>query len=752
MSRITFTLGSVERRDRGGGITPPSEPASREERADRLGGLGPRLVVGAAGSAVIILGVPSAVPFWCRAILAVLGGLAAVASLGVILDGQGLRSAPFDTGVIKRFHFANRWTALGSLPILALVSVAAGFPGVPRVVVAGVILLAPGYIASRLLAPEAVGGPGRLALAWAMSAGLVPLPLALLNWAGVPFSLPAVLLSLAFVGTILGVARWKSGPVTAGGRRSVEAAATINEHLLVFSAVGLTVLLAALPYLVRGSPFPFGRDYQHPVNVARILSSGWPWPQPGYIHRTYPDSFAYLASAVAALAGWTPLQVLQVLPVVSVVGGALALYCAMRGMFGRTPAAFTLLAYGALSYQPRSNFFFGTFIDLVAGLTFVPLFFWMLTRTTRERGGRGPLLAGLLAGFIIQYHLLTTTITLAVSLVYLLGIAVCRRELLTTNLLRRLGVVAGIAALTGLPFSLYYTYYYITTGLSRLGIIQSSLYDVTYPAVRLPKVLVLGGPLYLLLPVAAVVLLRTRRQWCAPRPATMLLGAWIAVLLLGSFTKVFVDPARSTYLLALPVAALIGLTAQAARRSSLADTGGQGRPGRLGILVRVALVLIVVSSGIIFVAGLVTAASATNRFAEARDLPSLRALQRMWQDDGMPRVLTDESGLWAHYFTDGQAYVLPGGPAGFNQWYPRERERFEAFWAALQEPCASKSFETFQSYQVRFIYLGAKPRHWTKQGYEYNDGSGLLACSGYTLSYAEDTADGPIRIFRVDGR
>lgn len=753
MSRgISNAHGLALAGDRVEAVTPSGSATSARQGA-RLGArVGQQALIGASTGLIILVGTPATVPLWLRGILSLLGGLAAVASLDLILGGDRSRGRSFLAGWLER----HRPVIVGAggvfLFVVASGIVLSGSAAVPRGVLAAAMLLAPGYFASRLLLPEPVGSLRRLALAWALSAGLIPLPLALLNWAGVAFSLPVAAGSALALTGALGVPVWKSGALRRSGQGLSEPPGSGTEHLLLLCAVGLTVLLAALPYLAGGASVPFGRDYQHPVNVAHILANGWPWPQPAYIHRTYPDSFGYLASAVAALTGWSPLQVLKVLPVLSLVGGALALYCMARSMFGRVPAALALLVYGALSYEPRSNFFFGTDIDLVAGLSFVPLFLWMLTRTTEERGYRAPLLAGLLAGFIIQYHLLTTTLALAVALMFLVGVAVFRRNLLTNALLRRLAFLVGVAMVSGLPSSLYYAHYYVTTGLSRLGILHWSQYDVTYPAVRLPQAFIRIGLCYLLLPLAALLLLHTGRRLSRPRTPGILLAAWLVVLLLGSFTKVFVDPARSAYLLALPGAVLLGLAMQAvARRPAPGETSRQPVGRRRRNVAPAVLVLLLVGPGIAFVAGLARTEADANRFAEARDLPSLHALQRVWQDEGSPHVLADESGLWAHYFTDGQAYILPGGPAGLNQWYPQDRERYLAFWAALQAPCAAASIDTLRSHQIRFIYLGARPRHWTKQGYQYNDGGGLLACPGYSVVYTEDTPAGAIRIFRVDG-
>lgn len=716
--------------------------------------------VGAALSIVTALNtwhlLSPGIPPWLRFSVSVLGGMATLATVGLISGAMPNWSWPkwrVRLPLSSGSRTAALWSALACIGVAALMP-ALGPLGALRTGLTAIGLMAPGYLLSLLLVPESAGGLGRLVVTWALSAGLVPLPLAVLNAAGAPFSLGSTLACLLLLIAVLtlGVKRVQRRPFQLVGTQAADGPMPNAERLLLCSAILLTILLAVLPYVVQHSYFPFGRDYQHPINVEYLLNKGHPWPQPAYVHRTYPDSYGYLAAALAVITGWTPLQVLKVLPVLSLIAGALSVYWATRGIFGRRVAAFTLFAYSALSFQPRSNFFAGTYIDLISGITFVPLYFWCLVRTMQERSYRTPLLAGLLLGFMIQYHLFTLTYSLAISVLALMITMVLRRELVMKGLAGRLAVLSGVAFVIGLPYSVYYSFYYVQNGLARLGATGASLYNVDFPSISFPQDFVRIGLCYLLLPVAGLILLSTGRvRLRRPRPAGILLSCWLVVLLIGAFTKIFVDPLRPTYLLALPAAALLGLLADAAAKG-FADPRAKPGIGWRGIAGLTAMA--VVAAGMLlslpFVANLSAASAADSRFAETRDLSSLQALRQVWQAQGKPNVVTDESGLWADYYTDGQADVVPGGPAGFSMWYPSQQERYRAFWAALQSPCSPEGLDAFRAYGVRLIYLGRRPQHWVKPGYEYNDGSGFLDCPGYTVVYSEGTPEGPIHIFRVN--
>jgi hypothetical protein len=732
---------------------PRQEWGSREVAATTLGA-----VVSAVIAPTTWQTLSPSIPAWMRLALSISGAAAAFAAIAVIAGATLRLDRPsWDARRALSGGRRARFVAglVGVLGVLALAPVLGPLAAL-KVALAAVLLFAPGYLLSRLLAPEATDGLGRLVMAWALSAGLDPLPLFLLNAAGIRFSLAAAAVSLLALSGALafGVHREGAGRAHVAEEQVGSGGVADSERLLLTAGIVLTVLLALLPYAVQHSYFPFGRDYQHPINVEYLLTVGRPWPQPGFVHRVYPDTYGYFAAELAVLAGWTPLQVLKVLPVVSIVAGALSLYWATRGMFGARTAAFTLLAYGALSFQPRTNFFAGTYIDLVSGLTFVPLYFWLLVRTMRERSYRAPLLAGLLLGFIIQYHILTLTYAVAISILAVAMTLALHRGLDDRRFMRRLAALSGVAYICGLPYSVYYTIYYAQDGLVRLGVTNGSPYKVDFPAISFPSAFVLVGPVYVLLPlIAALVLfagpLRVRR----PGPAGILLICWLAVLFVGAFTKIFIDPNRPTYLLALPFAILLGLLANlAAGRFRVSPRDAVfGRRRRAGLFAVGALATLMAPC-LVLVANMSVASASVGLFADGRDVPSLHALRQDWQAEGKPNVVTDESGLWADYYTNGQADVIPGGPAGFGMWYPYQQQRYLAFWTALQDPCSQKSIQTFIDYGVRLVYLGRRPEHWVKPGYVYNDGSALSSCPAYTVLYSEETPRGPIRIFRVDGR
>jgi len=633
----------------------------------------------------------------------------------------------------------------------ALVAVAWVFPG-PALAAAAVLV--PGYLLSLWLLPSGIGIAGRWLMAGVLGATALPTGLELAGLAGVRFSAGLVLavssaLSAAF-GGVLALRRRGGRHGRGEAFRFVLPGGSLLDAALVVSLLALGVAITLYPYIELRPAYPFGGDIQHPNNVRRLLEDGWPALQSEHLHRTYARTYWYHAAAVAALAGWSPVELFRILPAVWIVAAMLAYYWVGRAGFGsRTTGLFALLALAALSFQPRWSLLAGTHIEVVATVTLLPLYLWALSRTLAPSGARWALVAGVLGGAIVRYHFLATTIAIFITIASLFALALLRRDLWRPDLVRRLSIAFATAFVVGLPFSVYYPETYARVALGRLGLGPVVERDARFSerafveptTVHFPSSFTDGlGATYAVVValslVVLIVLFRRRRR----STAEIVLAAWLVTLAIGTATRLFTNPVRMLWLLAMPGALLFGLAARALLRRLRSPVA------------RVALSLLAMdltSRSVMRVIEQSFAVARDSQFVEAADVKSLELLGSMQRELGSPYVLTDATGWWAPYFAADRAYVIPGGHGSHGWYYSRYPvPRLESLVDVLHEPCSGKSLAALRSAGVGLIYLGRPPRHWTP-GWTPANVAGFVSCPAYRVQYAERTFSGFVLVMRV---
>jgi hypothetical protein len=525
-------------------------------------------------------------------------------------------------------------------------------------------------------------------------------------------------------------------------------------------------LLTILPYLIFKPEFPFGRDMQHPLNIANLLANGTPFPMRVALWEQYPDTYGYLGATLADILGVDPLTVLKILSSVAMLGSAAALYYFALQVYGKYAALFTLLTYGLVSFQPRQSYLDGAEIELVAGLVLLPMFLLALLKTfsgsARSEGdrpeGHSPgilgrsepswrwaCLAGILAGLIVQYHFLATTQALAVAMVFLAAGFVVRRDLLNKTTLKLLLEIVAIASVVGIPFSFFYGRLYAMIMLGRLGLVPAAVQEAVFPSIGFPQEFAgrLGTLFTVLLVLAVVGLVLWNWRTARVPLADILLLAWIAVMVFGSLTSFFLVSERFLRSLTLPGSLAIGLLF-----SRLAAMQMGFQPVARGLLAA-GLLTFMLAVGAPRIIDQSVSVAATTIYGEPADLPSLEALRRIQAREPNRGVLSDESGIWAPYYVGGKGYQLAGGPEGFKWYGEPERSTMLRLWNAYRDPCTGPSLATFRSLQIGFVYLGRRPGHWTLPGYQYNDGSRYGSCAQLQRVYSEATGQGRITIWRL---
>ena len=168
----------------------------------------PPTIPAAAVAALLFWGLHSAAPTWLRGALALLVGLAVAAIVQLLFREKERGQASAEEARPRPRSPAKRifpYVAI-SLVFVAALAPMLGVGGALRVVLAGIVLLVPGYLLSLLVLPGETSILTRVLVAWALSAGLIPVPLEVINGFGYPFSVGAVLISLGLLVLGLGLA------------------------------------------------------------------------------------------------------------------------------------------------------------------------------------------------------------------------------------------------------------------------------------------------------------------------------------------------------------------------------------------------------------------------------------------------------------------------------------------------------------------------------------------------------------------
>ena len=488
----------------------------------------------------------------------------------------------------------------------------------------------------------------------------------------------------------------------------------------------LAFLMTVLPYTIYKPYFPFTGDFQHPQNVASILNHGAPYPvTPEYIKEQYPDTFGYLGAVIAALAELDAPTALVFVSLGSMLAGLAAIYFVARQLYGNRAAIFALFAYGLLSYQPRQTLYDGTFIELVSGLVLAPLFLLALAKTLTTRGWRWPVMAGVMAAALVRYHFIGSVQAGVTGALFLAGILIFRRDLITKKGLMALGLMLAVAVALSFPYSFYYIRVGLRIVLGRLGLMAvAAEQEAAFPALAFPGDFYtkLGVVLYHvgLMALGGFVLQRVAARKL--RVADILVMAWLAVMIIGSVTSVFIVPERFLRNMALPLALIVGAFLGAIPNQRW--------------LMAAALSVILIPS-MIFLGRRVSDHSANLMAALPVDLPSLNALGQIRAAEPDRLVLSDESGPWAAYFADRNSFYIHGGPESFTWTGEPIRTDSLKLWTAYRTPCDENSQFVFEQYNIGYVYLGRKPSHWSPPGYEFQDGARYLACPRFELKYSE---------------
>ncbi|HQW35566.1 MAG TPA: hypothetical protein PLW39_03335 [Thermoflexales bacterium] len=516
-----------------------------------------------------------------------------------------------------------------------------------------------------------------------------------------------------------------------GGR----ARALTLTQISVGLAFALSILITILPYLVNNPAVPFGSDMQHPQAMLNLLETGKPLQlYPDYLNQQYPNTYSYLLAVVVKLMKLDPLASITLVTSLCMAASLAAIYYFVRSLYGQTAAAFSLLAYGILSFQPRQTFLDGTRIELVSGLVLVPLCLLALQKTLTVSGYRWSALGGILFGALIRYHFIGTVQAGIVAVIFFVLVAFARRDLITRAALARLLILAGVALLISLPYSFFYLQVALKIVLGRLGLtpVAAEQEAVFPPIAGFDEILLrMGMPFFLAGFASFSAVMGQKLIGRKVKTADLLLLAWVIMLCIGSFTPALLVPERFLRNLALPLSIGIGVfLASLGKRQFLA-------PMLMALLMVISLPSIIDS--MIF-------HGTQTLYATTYDLPSLGALKEISHRDSRT-TLTDDSGVWMPYFVGEHSRYIAGGPEGFLWFGEPLRSEMRELWQAHLDPCSPASAATFSKFDIGYIYVGARPRHWTLPGYIYVDGNAYLACPNFKTDYSEDTPNGKIFIF-----
>lgn len=498
-------------------------------------------------------------------------------------------------------------------------------------------------------------------------------------------------------------------------------------NAIVSLLFALAFLLTVQPYVIYKPYLPFTGDLQHPNNVSSLILHGEPYPvSPEYIREQYPDTFGFLGGVVAAVSGLESTQALIVLTSGTMLAALAAVYIMAGRLYGRRTAVFALVAYGLLSYQPRQTYYDGTYIELVSGLVLTPVFFTTLHQALTRGDRRWTLAAGVAAAALVRFHFIGTVQAAVTTVMFLIALAVFRRDLLRRGLIVTTVGVVAVAALLSFPYSFYYARIGLRIVLGRLGLMPVAVeQEATFPSLEFPgdfytKLgVVFYHAAFLALGALAVQRLMRRRV----EVQDLLILSWVAVLTIGSVTSVFIVPERFLRNLAMPLSIVIGVFLAMLH----------GRP----VVVPAFMAMLLVPS-LVFIGRRTVDHSEDLMAGKAFDVASYESLRDVRSAEPDRLVLFDESGPWAGYYADRNSFYLHGGPGSFE--WAGEPIRSDSYnlWAAYRTPCDEASLSAFERYNIGYVFLGRRPTHWHPPGFEYQDGSRFLACPEFQLAHSRE--------------
>lgn len=501
-------------------------------------------------------------------------------------------------------------------------------------------------------------------------------------------------------------------------------------NAIVSMLFALAFLLTVQPYLIYKPYLPFTGDFQHPNNVSSLILHGEPYPvSPEYIREQYPDTFGFLGAVIASATDLEPTQALILLTSGTMLAALAAVYFLAHRLYGQRTAMFALVAYGLLSYQPRQTYYDGTYIELVSGLVLTPVFLTALHQALTRGERRWMVAAGVAAAALVRYHFIGTVQAMLATVMFLLALAVFRRDLLRRGLIVTAVGVLAIAAILSFPYSFYYARIGLRIVLGRIGLMPAAVeQEASFPSLVFPGDFYtkLGVVFYhaAFLALGAVVVQRLMRR--RVEVSDLLLLSWAAVLTVGSVTSVFIVPERFLRNLAMPLSVVIGVFLAMLH----------GRP-----VVVPAFIGILLVPSLVFVGRRTVDHSEDLMAGKALDVASYVSLREVRSAEPDRSVLFDESGPWSGYYADRNSFYLHGGPGSFEWAGEPIRSDSYALWAAYRAPCDAPSLTALDKYNIGYVFLGRRPTHWHPPGFEFQDGSRYLACPEFQLMHTRTVTE-----------
>jgi hypothetical protein len=125
-------------------------------------------------------------------------------------------------------------------------------------------------------------------------------------------------------------------------------------------------------------------------------------------------------------------------------------------------------------------------------------------------------------------------------------------------------------------------------------------------------------------------------------------------------------------------------------------------------------------------------------YASAKELAFMESLDLRHRSG---RVGSDASGVYIGAIDDDEPLVVSGGLEGIKWFGEPIRSQMSALLDVLAEPCAPQALPALERLDVRWIYLGATPTHWTLPGYRPVPGRSLAHCPAYELVKVDPRID-----------
>ena len=538
---------------------------------------------------------------------------------------------------------------------------------------------------------------------------------------GTLWLIPATLVALTGASAVVRMrVRPEPRTVEVGGR-------SLAVGAIVIAALGLGLWLTILPYMAFKPAVPFGRDMQHERNVESIIRTGHAAPRSAEVTEFYPDTYGYWAASPAIAAGASTLATLKVLPAVTWLLAALSVFLMGWSLFGLRAGLASCIAFSVWCYQPRHTLVDGAFIGVAGEYFLGPValyaFYRLVSRPTRA----GAIVTAFLVGTLIQVHLLSFTRFAAIALVYGLFALIIRPNRLRIILMASLAAVA--AFVIGLPYSVRYLNIYVGFSFQNQEVVEA--HGAHFPTISYPRDFIdrFGFRFFIIALIAFGLWLALVRITDLATHTWVWLTTWIFVTVALTLTGILVSPERDLRTLCIPIALVIGWTINAliegfSRRTTPLATVSILTAGTLLTAPWLAQRALVVGS--------------ISIYSTPQELAFLRSLDLR---NRAGRVGTDESGVFLAALDDADPLEMDGGPAGF-QWYGEPlRTEMSNLFNVLQQHCPAGGDKVLRDMDVRWIYLGPRPSHWTLPGYKFVPGSALEQCSYLQLVQRDPAID-----------